>query len=75
MIVLEEEEEERIVGIDAEDEGSAAAVPVPSAVKYRPKFFRSVREFRLDASTFDDRRSITSDLTVGSVASLAPQRI
>jgi hypothetical protein len=60
-----DDEEICLIGVDDDDEGFVPCVLVPSAVKYRPKFFRSVREFlrvcstilNTSDSTFDERRA------------------
>ena len=68
--IVIDDEEICFVGVAAE---FVSCVLVPSAVKYRPKFFRSVREFRrvcstilnISDSTFDERREASSVTGLG----------
>ena len=61
------------------DDGSVTCVPVPSAVKYRPKFLWSLREFRrvcstilnTSDSTFDERRADSMGIVGSSVNELS----
>jgi hypothetical protein len=49
--IVVDDEEICLIGDNDDDEGFFSCVLVPSAVKYRPKFFRSVREFLRVCST------------------------